>query len=142
MKHRRQHVSRRWRLVALAAAGMLVVPGLTTVNASAASKGKPAQIGSWTRPFEEGGAKTPRCVTGADGRLVCKPIGYAQAALKDGRIFYFNGIESSENEQYLLVPELAPESRNSRSRVLDLRSGVPIFTTPAHADGGGTNPNV
>jgi len=102
----------------------------------------PDQIGSWTAAFEEGGINTPRCEKGTDGRVTCKPVGYAQVITPQGRVFYFNGIEGSENVQYGSAPELSPESRNSRARVLDLRSGTPSWSIPAHEDGGAVNPNL
>ena len=129
------------------AVGVLVVLGALSggsspVSAAQTSGQAPDQVGAWTAPFEEGGADTPRCVKGADGRLVCKPVGYAQAITPDGRVFYFNGIESSENVQYSSGAELSPESRNSRARLLDLRSGTPVWSIPGHETGAGTNPNI
>jgi hypothetical protein len=102
----------------------------------------PDQIGSWTSPFEEGGARTPRCAEGAGGRIVCKPVGYAQAITPDGRVFYLNGQEGTENIRYVSALEYAPELRNSRARVLDLRRGTPTWTIPSPEDGGGRNPNI
>jgi hypothetical protein len=130
-----------------AAVGAVVIlsAGLTTTSApvrAAAGDGSPDQVGVWTAPFEEGGAGTPRCVKGADGRVLCKPVGYAQAILPDGRLLYYNGIEGSENVQYGLLPELAVATRNSRARIMDLRSGVPTWRVPTHEDGGARNPNT
>ena len=137
----------RWRLSIGTAAGALVILGAAVATGTAPAKAAPSgtgpdRVGSWTAPFEEGGTNTPRCVKGGDGRLTCKAVGYAQAITPDGRVFYFNGIESSENVQYGSAAELSPESRDSRARVLDLRSGVPTWSTPGHETGGAVNPNL
>ncbi|HEX3604732.1 MAG TPA: hypothetical protein VH134_02330, partial [Candidatus Dormibacteraeota bacterium] len=137
----------RWRLTFGTAAGALVILGAAVSTGTgpvraAPSGSAPDQVGSWTTPFEEGGANTPRCVKGTDGRLACKPVGYAQAITSDGRVFYFNGIESSENVQTGSPAELSPESRDSRARVLDLRSGTPTWLTPGHETGGAVDPNL
>jgi len=140
--------SSRWRLLLGTAVGTAAVlgAGLTTSSTATRAAGSDAgsadQVGSWSNLFEEGGVNTPRCTKGADGRKLCKPVGYAQAMLPDGRVMYFNGIEGSDNVQFASGPELSPESRNARSRVLDLRSGIPTWMTPVHEDGGGKNPNI
>ena len=121
-------------------AGLLSAP-VTVSTSRAASGGSPDQVGVWTPPFEEGGSGTPRCVKSTgDGRLVCKPEGYALAPTPAGRIFYFAGLEGSENLQNSALMEMGDELRNSRSRVLDLRSGTPVFSIPGHPDGGARNP--
>jgi Galactose oxidase-like, Early set domain len=139
----------RWRLGMGTAVGTAVILGAALSTGSAPvsaapdpGSGSPDQVGTWTPPFEEGGMNTPRCAKGSDGRLSCKPVGYAQAITPDGRVFYFNGIESSENVQFGAVPELSPESRDSRARLLDLRSGTPVWSIPGHDTGGAVNPNI
>jgi hypothetical protein len=99
-------------------------------------------IGAITAPFEEGGAAVPRCVTEPGGELDCKPVGQAVAVLKDGRIFYYNGIEGHENMKNGTGTDLSPEMRDSEARVMDLRSGVPTWITPLQPDGGATNPDI
>lgn len=135
----------RWRLLGTAV-GAVVIVGAGLAGSSAAkaapSGGSPDQVGTWTAPFEEGGINTPRCVKGTDGRILCKPVGYAQVITPQGKVLYWNGIESSENVQYASAPELSPESRDSRSRVLDLRSGTPTWSVPGHPTGGAHNPNI
>ena len=135
-------------------AGVLLVVGVLgapmaastssgVIGARAGSSGAPDQVGVWTPPFEEGGASTPRCVKSAgDGRVVCKPEGYALAPTPEGRIFYFAGLEGLENVRNGALLEMGDELRNSRSRVLDLRSGTPVFSVPGHPDGGARNPNI
>ena len=126
---------RRW--VALVATALLVV-ALAVGSATAAT---PAQVGAWTAPFEEGGSAKPRCAV-VSGRIVCKPVAVGSAALPNGHVLYMNGVESSENVQYAAVPEAAPESRNSLSRILDLTGGAPVFGVPSPETGTADNPNI
>jgi len=146
-------LTRTWRagVVGFSAALTLgaVAPGL-----SAQVVGTPDVVGQWTQPFEEGGAATPRCQPANDGtaggsgvspesdRVVCKPTAVEAAVLNDGRIFYFNAIESQENSRGPTAASLAPSSRNSQVRVLDLRSGTPEWITPKQGRGGFSNPNI
>jgi hypothetical protein len=118
-------------------------------RASAAESLLPKVAGSWTAPFEEGGAGTPRCVPSSsekdpDGFVVCKPVAQGAAVLPDGRVFYYNGIDGLENSEDGMggMRSISPSERNSQARVLDLRSGTPTFTVPAQARGGQTNPNI
>jgi hypothetical protein len=127
---------------------LLVLAG-ASVRASAAESLLPELAGSWTAPFEEGGADTPRCVPSSsekdpDGFVVCKPVAQGAAVLPDGRVFYFNGIDGLENseEGFGGMRSIAPSERNSQVRILDLRSGTPVFDVPAQERGGQTNPNI
>jgi hypothetical protein len=132
----------RWATPVLAA---LVFFGVSTTGSSAQVAGVPDVVGQWTQPFEEGGANTPRCVPAqgdTEGFNVCKPVAQASAVLPDGRVFYYNGIESQENAKGPSAMSLSPSSRDSQVRVLDLRSGTPQFITPAQARGGQSNPNI
>ncbi len=101
----------------------------------------PDKIGSWTAPFEEGGATTPRCAV-VDGRKVCKPVAVGAFVTPEGRVLYMSGIESGENVQYAAVPEAGAEARDSLSRLLDLRSGTPLFGSPSPEQGVASNPNI
>jgi hypothetical protein len=102
----------------------------------------PELVGQWTDPFEEGGAAVPRCTRGADGYVSCKPAAANIAALPDGRVLYYNGLEGSENVKNGVGTELAPYTRNSAVRILDLRDGTPRWKVPAQPTGGGANPDV
>ena len=109
---------RSWR--AALAVGLLTA----TVPAPAASAeitvGPASVIGRWGAPFEEGGPTAPACVE-SDGRAVCKPVAQALGVLPDGRLLYFDGSSGGEGE----------------ARLLDLRSGGPVWSTP-----GGTDPGL
>ncbi|HLF40349.1 MAG TPA: galactose oxidase early set domain-containing protein [Acidimicrobiia bacterium] len=138
-----QTLKGRWRLVATGAAAALLC-GATATSSSAQALKTADVIGMITAPFEEGGVAVPRCEPdpNAADEVVCKPVAQAVSVLKDGRVFYFNGIEGHENMKNGTGPDLAPEMRNSRARLLDLRSGTPQWTTPSNDNGGGTNPDV
>jgi len=136
------------RRLSLGAAAVGALLTLTGPVAGAQIVGLPDVVGAWTQPFEEGGAGTPRCVPSdendPDGFVVCKPVAQAAAVLPDGRIVYYNGLEATENAEPGPIPagKLPPASRDSQTRVLDLRSGTPTFTVPAQSRGGQTNENL
>ncbi len=138
----------KFRRLSLGAAVLGALLTLSGPGASAQVMGVPDVIGQWTQPFEEGGAGTPRCVPSdendPEGFVVCKPVAQAAAVLPDGRIVYYNGLEGTENAQPGPLPlgKLPPVSRDSQTRVLDLRSGTPAFTIPAQSRGGQTNENI
>lgn len=147
---RRPGVSGR-RLIAFATVAALATGGgvVTAPMVLAAPGGDPATEGSWSVPFEEGGAETPRCeVVPSDNpgddrdRLQCKPAAVTSAALPDGRILYGNGIESEENAEESVVPSLSAEARDGRTRVLDLRDGTPSWTTPENETTDGDSPTI
>jgi Domain of unknown function (DUF1929) len=134
------------RQLAVLTAATLVVGGFGAWAAPAAFAADPAQVGSWSKPFEEGGAGTPRCEYYKDGveakRLQCKPTAVTSAVLPDGRVLYGNGIESQENAETGSIPSLAPASRDDRTRLLDLRDGSPKWSIPENETSDGKNPNI
>ncbi|MGH9282790.1 MAG: hypothetical protein ACRD0S_07615, partial [Acidimicrobiales bacterium] len=124
-------VSHRFSRWAAPVIGAALIMGVTAPGTSAQVAGLPDVIGQWTQPFEEGGAGTPRCVPAQNdtaGFTVCKPTAQAAAMLPDGRVFYYNGIESEQNAKGPSAFSLSPSSRDSQARLLDLRSGTPQFT--------------
>ncbi|MGH2689457.1 MAG: galactose oxidase-like domain-containing protein [Actinomycetota bacterium] len=128
-------------LVVVATSGLvLAVPGA----APAQSPPGPEVAGAWTAPFEEGGEGTPRCVTiEQDGlqRIRCKPAAVHTAMLPNGKVLYYNGLESEENVQFGIVGEGA-ELRDSLARVLDLTQGIPQWEVPTPETGAASNPLV
>jgi hypothetical protein len=127
-----------------ALAGMVLVAVALTVGSASAAP-PPSRVGAFTAPFEEGGSATPRCKpdpNGPVGQVVCKPTAAGAAVLPDGKVWYANAIEAGENVRYTSDFELAPRSRDSLSRILDLRSGTPLFSIPSPAAGGASNPNI
>jgi hypothetical protein len=103
-----------------------------------------ARLGSWTKPFEEGGAETPRCVPDGDsGFTVCKPAANAASVLPDGRILYYMGLEGhGDQERGSTVLTAGPSARDGQVRILDLRDGSPSWSTPGQPRGGRTNPQI
>jgi hypothetical protein len=135
---------RTWRAGIVGVSAILTTGALTPAGLSAQPEGGPDVVGLWTQPFEENGAATPRCQPANDGSdsAVCKPAAVHAAVLKDGRVLYFNGLESQENAGPGSVPSLAPSSRDSQARVLDVRAGTPRWVAPTPPRGVHTNPNV
>lgn len=127
-------------LLAVVAGGLVLAGGITPCLAQPVPPG-PEIVGRWTAPFEEGGVETPRCRE-SGGRIECKPVAQTAAVLPDGRVYYSTAVEGDENVGQSFPAQYAPAARNSEARVLDLRQGVPRWTVPAPADGGGTNPNI
>jgi len=108
--------------------------------------GNPEEVGSWSAPFEEGGAEAPRCEyvdnfspNDDRQRLECKPTAVTTAVLPDGRYLYGNGIEGEENAEEGAANALSPEAEDSRTRVLDVRRGSPSWYTPPEEYAGGRN---
>ncbi len=108
----------RTRAGVVGLSAVLVLGPLAPVASAQTAAGAPGVVGRWTQPFEELGAGRPAAVE--------------TAVLPDGRVFYFNGIESQENSQ---APSLAPSAPHSPARILDLRTGTPRWTAPAAHDG-------
>jgi hypothetical protein len=90
------------------------------VPARASGGQGPDTIGQWTLPFEEAGAAS-------GGR----PTAVQTAVLADGRVLYFNGLESGESAQKPSAVPVGAAPRDSQARLLDLRSGAPQWSAPA-----------
>lgn len=93
---------------------------------SSARTGTPDNAGEWTRPFEED-AGVPRCQSASSGSRLCKPVAQAAAVLPDGRVVYFEGVESYGGGRGSGSPE---PSGAGHSRALDLRTGEAQFARP------------
>lgn len=139
-------VRRRWpRRPSLVGAALIVVTSLVVAPRPSVAESTVdvlARVGAWVQPFEEGGGAVPRCQAveqegWENGRLICKPTAVQMVALPDGRVLYWNGFEGNENVDG--SHQFAPTVHNAQTRVLDLRDGTPVFTTPAPATGGGVN---
>ena len=110
----------------------IILGALTPGSVSAQPEVGTDVVGQWTQPFEENGSATPRCERAGDGSgvWVCKPTAVHTAVLPDGRVLYFNALESQENAPEPSALSLAPSSRDSQARVLDVRSGTPRWLVP------------
>lgn len=118
---------------AIIAAVAVLAPATAIGGNAEAAPPDPAVYGRFSRPFEEVGEK---CVIDFDGRELCKPAGATVAALTTGRVLYWDALEGTENVDLVALFEGAHETRNDRSRILDLSSDVPRFRAPAPEDGG------
>ncbi|MGH2577366.1 MAG: hypothetical protein ACRDG9_06405, partial [Actinomycetota bacterium] len=138
------HILSKRRTWAVLAATVATLVGSSGLGASAQVVGVADLAGRWADPFEEGGAGVSRCQPAEDdARLqVCKPTAQAIAVLPDGRLVYYNGLESQENSGPSTVLSASPTARDSPTRLLDLRSSTPQFVTPEPERPGQKNPNL
>ncbi len=120
------------RARALRIACVLVVT-LAPLRPAGAADGDPSQVGQFSAPFEEAGGN---CRIDADGREICKPAGATQAMLATGRVLYWDALEGTENINLNAVAEGAQQTRNDRTRTIDLSTGTPRFRAPAPEWGG------
>ncbi|MDQ3293199.1 MAG: DUF1929 domain-containing protein, partial [Actinomycetota bacterium] len=127
MNHTRRPTS--LLLVGLGASVLALLPA----GADAQSQPDPATSGRWSAPFQE---TAVRCVIEADGRELCLPAATSVANLVDQRILYWDALEGTENVNLNAVAEGAHQTRNDRTRVLDLNDGAPTFLVPSPEDGG------
>jgi len=119
---------------------LLLVAGAAPLSlAPAASAEDPSVVGAFGSPFEESG---PRCAKDAQGHTICKPAAVSQVALADGTVLYWDGLEGMEDVRYNTVAEIGDTAQDDQSRVLDLRSGRPSWSTPRPSDGGEPNGTV
>ncbi|MDQ3502060.1 MAG: DUF1929 domain-containing protein, partial [Actinomycetota bacterium] len=93
---------------------------------AAVSPGDPAVTGRFSAPFEEAGG---RCVTSPDGEQQCKPAAGSIVTLPNGKIIYWDALDSVQEAKVNAVAEFGDDARNDMARVLDLRSGAPVFTS-------------
>jgi hypothetical protein len=119
-------------------AGIVLISGMTAASAQV-TVGPAEFTGRWSLPFEEGGLDTPACWEADGGRLECKPVAQAMGMLPDGRVFYYSGLEGQENAA---PGPSSSDMRDSPSRLLDLRTGTPQWTTPTTPTGGAANPDT
>ena len=79
-------------------------------------------------PFEEAGE---RCTETADGEQQCKPAAGSIAVLPNGKLVYWDALDSIQEANYNGVLEFGNAARNDMARVLDVaRAGT---ASPEHA---------
>lgn len=132
-----------WRRSVAVAVAISAVAGFSATSASAVpdapSPSDPAAAGTFSQPFEEGGAAVPRC-QGPEGKKYCKPTAASSVVLHDGRVLYWPGIEGSENDTAFAAQ--GNTITDGQSRVVDLRGSAPNWATPTPAAGGAKNPAI
>jgi len=125
------------RLVALVAAGLLIVSLGTMATASGSADKRAAKNGSWGAPFAEVPLFAKRPPKSIKESLKIPPA-VSMAMLPDGRIVYWGGLEGIENSGAPVAADGGRAIIESRVRVLDMRSGEPRWTKtrpeagPAH----------
>lgn len=124
---------RRWRLpVAFALVGTLAAaPAVATTGEDR------GPLGSFSAPFAEDAtfsARVPQTAEESDRT----PTAVHLAMLPDGRAVYWGGIEGGEHLNGGIPVDGGRALRSARSRILDLRSGRPVFSTPGNELGGPT----
>jgi len=112
--------------------GVVLVLALPTMILAAptASVAEDAKLaGAWSQPFWEGGAMPYDPPSLEKSKAF--PTAVTAVALPDGRVLFWNGLEGSENATFFFNGEnLNWTLENSRSRILDLRTGEPRWTIP------------
>lgn len=113
---------------------LLVTVATAFAGSAPAAAQQAKQVGQWTEPFWEGGdAKFDPPSLNKSKRF---PTAVTAAVLPDGRLLYWNGFEASEKATFLVFDdETKIVLENSRSRLLDLRTGSPRWTIPKHERG-------
>ncbi|HEX8002142.1 MAG TPA: galactose oxidase-like domain-containing protein [Mycobacteriales bacterium] len=127
------------RRIAPTLALVLVASAAPAAFAPAATAEDPSVVGVFGQPFEQPG---PKCTTDAQDRTVCKPAAVSQVALADGTVLYWDGLEGMEDVRVNTVAEIGNVAQDDLSRILDLRSGRPVWSTPKPADAGTPNATV
>jgi hypothetical protein len=92
--------------------------------AAALEAGDPSVTGLFGTPFEEAGE---RCTTDADGETHCKPAAGSVGVLPNGKIIYWDALDSIQEAEYSGTLEFGHQARNDMARVLDLRGAQPVF---------------
>ena len=93
---------------------------------AAVEPGNPAVTGRFTAPFEEAGE---RCTTDEQtGEQDCKPAAGSVGMLPNGKIIYWDALDSIQESEVNTAAEFGHTARNDMARVLDLRSGRPVFS--------------
>jgi hypothetical protein len=98
--------------------------------------GAPAQVGEWGAPFAEiplFAVRPPQ--TTAESEMT--PPAVSMVMLPDGRILYWGGLTGLEDCDSHLAIDAGECGQPSPTRILDVRSGTPVWATPTPENGGG-----
>ncbi|MGI8558174.1 MAG: galactose oxidase-like domain-containing protein [Solirubrobacteraceae bacterium] len=123
-------------------AQLVVSPG-----SAVPTTGGPETNGAFSDPFVEptidGKQTSDKCILVASATKDCKPAGATVSVLPNGKILYWNALESTENVKLSIVAEFGNQATNDQSRLLTLNHGnlnQSIWQHPTPVDGG-ANPN-
>lgn len=100
-------------------------PALLAGPASALEAGDPSVTGRFAAPFEEAGE---RCTTDAKGERECKPAAGSVGVLPNGKLVYWDALDSIQEADVNTVAEFGDNARNDTVRIMDLRKGKPTWT--------------
>jgi hypothetical protein len=103
------------------------------VTPAAAADG---DLGTWSPPFAEVAQFGDRPPANGDEAKAGGPPAVGIAMMPDGRIVYWGGLTSLEDSNPGFVIDGGRAATPSPSRILDLRSGVPVFSSPGNNTGG------
>lgn len=118
---------------------VLMALAATALLSPASASQDPKLVGAWSEPFWEGGDADFDPPSLEKSKEF--PTAVTSVVLPDGRVLFWNGIEGSENADVLFFDQdLNWTLENSRSRILDLRSGEPRWTIPAPERGSTDEP--
>ena len=105
--------------------------------AAAVEAGDPALTGRFSAPFEEAGE---RCTDDGEGGQQCKPAAGSIVTLPNGKLVYWDALDSIQEADVNAVAQFGTDARNDMARMLDLRGDAPVFTRsdpdPASNPGG------
>jgi hypothetical protein len=93
--------------------------------AAALEAGDPSVTGLFGAPFEEAGE---RCTDDGEGGQQCKPAAGSVGMLPNGKLVYWDALDSIQEAEYSATFEFGHNARNDMARVLDLRGATPVFT--------------
>lgn len=114
-------------LVSLALSGAVVPVGATLIAApAAADSSDPTVVGAFGAPFEQ--PEGHNCENAQDPSPQCKPAAMAVAALSNGKLLYWDGLEGMNHVQYNVVAEFGGVAQNDQSRVMTLLNGASAAT--------------
>jgi len=119
------------------ASGGLVVLLVATMSAGAIAgdAAKLDKVGDWSKPFAEIDVFAKRPPKNSKESMKVPPA-VAMSMLPDGRVLYWGGLESLENQTYPTALDAPRLITKSRTRLLDLSGANPRWSTPRPEDGG------
>jgi hypothetical protein len=111
-------------LLALALFATGAPVALLAAPAVALEPGDPSVTGVFGAPFEEPGE---RCVSDGEGGQQCKPAAGSVGMLPNGKLIYWDALDSIEETKTGVALEFGHKARNDMARLLDLRGEEPVW---------------
>jgi hypothetical protein len=111
-------------LLALALLATGAPVALLAAPAVALEPGDPSVTGVFGAPFEEPGE---RCFPDGEGGQQCKPAAGSVGMLPNGKLIYWDALDSIQETQAGVALEFGHKARNDMARLLDLRGAEPVW---------------